>query len=149
MFQAKISTQIQISASPSEVWRILTNFQDYPNWNPFLTEVSGTLAKGQQLKINAGGMRFQPKVLRLETARELQWIGHLFFAGLFDGKHHFLLKANPDGSTQFTHSEDFSGILIPLFRGKLLRDTQANFEKMNQALKSVAEGKSSQTLISK
>ncbi|MFK8102600.1 MAG: SRPBCC family protein [Saprospiraceae bacterium] len=141
MFQAKISTQIQIKASPGAVWDVLTNFQEYPNWNPFLTEVSGTLAKGESLKINAGGMRFKPKILRLETSRELQWLGHLFFTGLFDGTHHFLLNENSDGSTQFIHCENFSGILIPLFRGKLLRDTKNNFEKMNRALKNLVEQK--------
>lgn len=44
----EITTQITIDESPNEVWKVLTNFKEYPNWNPFIKEISGEVAKGKK-----------------------------------------------------------------------------------------------------
>ncbi len=37
----EIKTEILISASPEKVWAILNDFGNYPNWNPFITSLTG------------------------------------------------------------------------------------------------------------
>ena len=32
----EIKTEILIKASPQIVWSILTDFENYPHWNPFI-----------------------------------------------------------------------------------------------------------------
>ena len=36
-----ISTKVRIHASPRRVWDVLMDFEKYPEWNPFVIEISG------------------------------------------------------------------------------------------------------------
>ena len=40
-----------VTGTPSKekVWSILTDFEKYPTWNPFLVSIKGELAKGKKL----------------------------------------------------------------------------------------------------
>ena len=141
MAQKEIKTSIHISAPPEIVWEVLTAFSDYENWNPFITNVEGDFIVGEKVKINAGGMKFKPKVLVYDTNQEVKWVGKLFLKGLFDGEHSFVLIDNGDGSTTFRHEESFSGILVGLFKKKLDTETTQGFIDMNNRLKALAEAK--------
>lgn len=130
-----ITTTIDLPATPSEAWAVLTDFAAYPDWNPFITKASGNWAVGNTVAITAGGMSFQPRVLNFTPSSELRWKGKLFFNGLFDGEHYFLLSENPDGTTALEHGERFSGLLVPAFRRKLETETKAGFIAANEALR--------------
>ncbi len=41
-----LHTEIQIEADPAEVWAVLTDFDRYPDWNPFLVDVRGDAEPG-------------------------------------------------------------------------------------------------------
>ena len=139
---ASIHTSINIAATPAQVWTVFSDFEAYPNWNPFLAEISGEIEVGNTIKINAAGMKFSPEVLVYQEEEALEWIGRLLFKGIFDGRHYFRLHANSDGTTTFEQGEYFSGFLIPIFKGKMLNQTKANFEAMNAKLKEIVETKS-------
>lgn len=140
MGKKEIKTSIEIQAPPEIVWKVLTNFQEYKNWNPFLKSIEGDVAVGNKIKINAGGTTFRPTVLVFDENRELRWIGRLLFKGVFDGEHKFIILDNGDSTTTFKHEEDFNGFIVPLLAGKLDVEVQQAFEAMNQKLKEVAEG---------
>ena len=36
----EIKTEILINATPEKVWSILTSFDNYPNWNPFIKSIT-------------------------------------------------------------------------------------------------------------
>jgi hypothetical protein len=57
--------------------------------------------------------------------------------GLFDGEHYFLMKPMTSG-TEFSHGEQFSGILVPFFSSTLAA-TEQGFRDMNERLKQRAE----------
>lgn len=139
MAKKEIKTTIQISASPQKVWEILTSFDNYPNWNPFIKYVKGDFLVGEKVKINAGGMKFQPKILVFDREKEIRWIGKLLVNGLFDGEHIFKIIENGDGTVTFKHEERFSGILVSLFAKKLDSETRSGFEQMNIKLKEMSE----------
>ena len=42
----EIKTEILINATPEKVWTILTNFDNYPNWNPFIKSIKGEVKVG-------------------------------------------------------------------------------------------------------
>lgn len=139
-----ISTQINIKSSPDKVWTVLTNFKNYPNWNPFIQSIEGEVAIGKRFNAviqapNNKAMKFSPKVLVFDTNREFKWLGHLLIKGLFDGEHRFQLVANSNGSTTFIQSEKFTGILVPLFKSMLEKDTLLGFQLMNNKLKELCE----------
>ncbi|HTO15745.1 MAG TPA: SRPBCC domain-containing protein [Edaphocola sp.] len=140
----EIKTEILINAKPEKIWSILTNFDNYPNWNPFIKSIKGEVKVGNKITARieppeAKGMTFKPKILTFETNKELKWLGHLLFAGLFDGEHKFELIDNKNGTTTFRQSEKFKGILVPLFKKQLDNNTKKGFEEMNKKLKELAE----------
>lgn len=140
----EIKTEILINATPQKVWAILTNFEKYPDWNPFIKSIKGEVKTGNNITVRieppgASGMTFKPKVLTWETHKEFKWLGRLLFTGFFDGEHKFELIDNRNGTTTLIQSEIFKGILVPLFKKQLDNNTRKGFEEMNKKLKELAE----------
>jgi hypothetical protein len=135
----KIETQILINATPEKIWNILTAFENYPHWNPFIKSLTGDVQVGNKIKVVVPGMNFTPTILAFEKNNELRWLGHLLFKGVFDGEHFFKLIDNKNGTTTFIHGEHFKGFLVPLFKKKLEGETARGFEEMNRKLKVEAE----------
>lgn len=135
----QINTSITINASKEKIWKTLTDFKKYPEWNSFIKSVTGEVKVGNQIQIKLQGMTFKPIVLTFKENTELKWFGHLWFKGLFDGEHKFKLTDNGNGTTNFEQSENFSGILVKLFAKSLDKDTKNGFEQMNKELKLRAE----------
>ena len=139
-----ISTQIVIHASPEKIWSVLTDFQAYPSWNPFIKSISGTPMEGKKITARLEppgqkGMTFHPRVLEFEANKKFRWLGHFGIPGLFDGEHSFELLSNADGTTTFHQSEKFHGILVPLLKKMLDVNTLDGFRQMNEALKKRTE----------
>ncbi len=139
-----IRTEIQITAPPDRVWRLLTDFASYPQWNPFIRRATGKPREGAKLEVylqpsGARGMTFRPRVLKAEPDRELRWLGHFLIPGLFDGEHIFTIEPLEAGHVRFVQREIFTGLLVPLFMRWLEKDTQRGFVEMNLALKVRAE----------
>ncbi|HEV8643374.1 MAG TPA: SRPBCC domain-containing protein, partial [Methylomirabilota bacterium] len=63
----------------------------------------------------------------------------LLIPGIFDGEHRFVIEPLPNGQVRVQQSERCRGVLVPLFRGSLDRDTKRGFQEMNVALKRQAE----------
>jgi hypothetical protein len=138
-----ISTEIVINAPASRVWSILTRFDRYPVWNPFILSIEGRPEVGARLKVKIAppgqsAMIFRSRVLAATPNRELRWLGRLLLPGFFDGEHLFKLKPRKAGC-QFLHSEKFSGLLVMIAGSKMLQNTEQGFKAMNEALKSRAE----------
>lgn len=142
MFKNQIETSIKISSTANKIWKELTNFDEYKNWNPSIIDISGELGKNKTIKIvvkiDEKTMIFKPIVLECEENKELRWLGKLLFNGIFDGEHYFLIKENIDETYTFIQGERFSGILISFF-GKMILKTKKGFEAMNQELKKRVE----------
>lgn len=134
-----ITTQITIAAPIHEVWKVLMNTKDYPEWNPFVKELNGDLVEGKKITVALPGMKFKPTVEVVHENKEFRWQGHLLFRGVFDGQHQFLLEAISDNQTLFTHQEHFKGILVPFMKKMLEGDTKSGFIAMNEALKARVE----------
>ncbi len=140
----RLNTSIEIDASAERVWSLLMDFPAYPCWNPFIRSIEGNATAGELLSIfiqppGARGMRFRPKVLAIELKREIRWKGKLLMPRLFDGEHYFKLEPKSSGGLVFHHCEEFSGLLVPLFRSSLDDSTKQGFIAMNKALKQEAE----------
>jgi len=138
----KIETDIIINASEKTVWNILTDFQLFSAWNPFIKKIEGNLEKGQTLKttliLNGKENHFTPTVTSLEEGKHFEWLGTLPL-NMFNGRHYFKLEKIDAHKTRLIHGETFTGwahSLILLLVGK---NTKLGFEAMNGALKKRAE----------
>ncbi len=136
----KIKTEILINAPIKEIWSVLMDFKNYANWNPFIKFIA---LNNNDLEVivkpvNSKEMTFKPKIITNNENSEFRWKGKLLVKGLFDGEHFFILQKIDETSTKFTHGENFSGLLIPLFK-KTLENTKNGFILMNNALKQKCE----------
>ena len=139
----EIETTVEIDARPGAVWRVLTDFPAYGEWNPFIRSIAGNAQEGERLTVRleppgSRWMTIRPTVLAAEPDRELRWKGRLVVPGLFDGEHSFRIEPIDGQRSRFVHGERFTGILVGFFKG-VLPKTEAGFEEMNAALKRVVE----------
>jgi hypothetical protein len=141
----EIITEIEITASPSRVWKVLTDFEKHSDWNPFMTKVSGRAVEGEKVEVTlpnpeGGTMVITPTILLVEDEKELRWLGKTE-GDKFNGEHSFILKPTSQGSVRFIHSEKFTGSMVPMLEGWLDTAVRKHFEEMNKALKDRAEAK--------
>ena len=140
----QLRAEIDIHATAERVWQILTDFDAYPDWNPFLVRASGTPRRGERLNlrmqpVGGRGMTFRPTVIEASPGRRLRWLGRLLAPGIFDGEHSFTIEAVGEGTVRLIQEERFRGILVPLLWRSLQRRTLPAFEQMNLALRKRAE----------
>jgi hypothetical protein len=148
--EKEIFTEIEINASPSKVWQILTDFENYPTWNPFIKKISGIPARNEKLEVHmpdprGGTMVFTPDVLVAEKDRELRWLGRSE-GDVFNGEHRFLIEPietnnNNNNKVHFMQSEKFTGSMVASLEGWLDTAVKQNFEDMNRALKQRVENR--------
>ena len=138
-----IHTEIGIGAPAAKVWDILAAIDKWPEWNPF-ARASGRLEVGERLEVQItppgkSPMIFRPTVVKLEPGRELRWLGHLGFKGVFDGEHGFRVVPEDVGRCRFEQFETFRGLLVAPILWKVEASTRVGFEAMNRMLKRRAE----------
>lgn len=139
----RIASEVQINARPEEVWAVLTDFERFHEWNPFLVQATGRAEPGERLmlrfRLPNGGreMVFKPTVLTSEPHRLLRWRGRLGLPGVFDGLHSFELTPR-EGVTHVLQSETFTGALVPV-TGSVIRQSEVGFGMLTDALKKRVE----------
>ena len=136
----ELRTEIEIDAPIEKVWRALTDFASFPEWNPFIRRIKGTPTIGSRLEVTLGAsgtkpMTFRPRVLNVVPNRELRWLGRLGLPRLFDGEHIFELVPLGPNRTRFVQRERFRGLFVPFLATSLDRDARRGFEEMNRALR--------------
>ncbi len=141
---SNIRTTLTIAAPPERVWAVLTDFAAYPQWNTVISKARADLREGGEIrfriKIEASPqLGFTARFLRCVPGRELAWRGGApLVPALAWGHHYFKLTPVGDG-TEFTHGEDFGGLLALIMHGPILARVTRTYEGFNRALKARAE----------
>lgn len=141
----RIRTEHFIPAPPGAVWKVLTDFAAFHEWNPLNIAAEGEARLGAKVRMRFINPARPGKtvdqtvtVTTFEPERKLGWRGHVPL--LFDGRHSFERHAEGEG-TRLVHGEEMRG-LIPLTfsRARIERDFVPAYERMNRALEArVAE----------
>ena len=137
----EVRTEIEINADPEKVWKILTDFEKYDHWNPFIKRIIGQAKEGNKIEIHIetpGGKnrKYGPEVTKVEHEHELRWLGKSL---LLNGEHIFTIERLQAGRVKFVHRELFDGLLTSIFGKSLDTDVKQGFDEMNRALKEKAE----------
>jgi hypothetical protein len=145
MFRRQIVTYIDIQASPEEVWRHLTDFAAYTEWNPFIAGIEGEARAGSRLTVTmhlqrGKAMVFRPSVKAAEPGKKLVWQGRTIMPGLLDSEHSFVIEDKGDGTCRFVQSESFTGFLVPYLPRSMAEQTTLGFDLLNKVLKERVEG---------
>ena len=138
-------TEFEIDASAEQVWTVLTDFGRYPDWNPSLPSISGELREGAHVSLVLGMPgRPNPKVtatLQEITPNErLRWHGNVGTDRVFAGDREFAIETLGENRVRFTHVENVTGLLAPVFELLMGTSVQRSHDEFNEALKRRSEG---------
>lgn len=134
------SATTTVAAPPAVLWAILIDAPRFPEWDPNLDHIEGTIALGNALKVftkQSPGRAFPVTVRVFEPDRGMTWSGGMPL-GLFKGERTFTLVPQSDGGTVFTLKEVFSGLLSPLIV-RTIPDLDPVFAAFAAGLKQRAE----------
>ena len=139
-----IRSAIEIRAPLETVWGVLTDFAAYPDWNPHIRRVLGTVKQGARIALHTqppGGRMIvmRPTVISWEPPNELRWRSTFLTGRLFTGEHGFRLEPTATDRVRFVQDETFSGLLVPLYSRLRLPRTRRGFDDTNEALRDRAE----------
>ena len=139
-----LRTEIIIQSTREKIWNILTDFNTYGEWNPFITEISGNMKVGEELKVTMSiegraPSTFKPIVLSVVENAKICWRGKLISPAIFQGTHYFTLEEIEAGKIRFEHGEIFKGVFAGMILSRIGEQTREGFEKMNLALKEKTE----------
>jgi len=129
-----------INASPETIWALLTDVPNWPDWNPTVTNVEGTIALNEKITVHAKispNRAFPVMVSEFIPPERMVWSSNMPL-GIFKGVRTFTLTQQPDGTVLFAMQEVFTGWLSFLIT-RFIPDLQPDFEKFALALKQRAE----------
>lgn len=136
----EFSSTVSINATPEQIWAVMTDAAAFPEWEPNVTKVEGTIAAGQKITVHtkiSPNQAFPVTVSEFIPGQKMTWTGGMPL-GLFKGERTFTLTPQGDGSTQVTTREVFSGLLKPIM-SRMIPDLTESFEQFAQGLKNRAE----------
>ncbi len=134
----EVKTEVFINRPVDEVWGVISNINAWKEWNPTVLIAEGNSSIGSKLNItiNGNGKRnanYQPIVIESDAPKFFRWRAKMKAEFLFKNDRVFKLEKR-DGGTFLVHSEEFSGLMVPLMWGMLEDFTRESLETMNKSL---------------
>lgn len=134
VFQAN---EILIQASPDRVWAVLTDINQWSNWNPKISwamlEEAPRVGAKFNWKINGASIR---SILHtVNTNRAFGWSGVTFGGSAI---HNWYLE-HKNGSTLVKVEESMEGWLVALFKKKMNKDLASDMVFWLEQLKNKSE----------
>jgi hypothetical protein len=144
-----IESEITVDASEETVWDVLTDFDSYSRWNPFITQASGEARVGSalalQLKPPGGELRsVEPEVSIVKEDRKIRWQYRTYLPGVADREYEAIIEPLDDGQVRVIQRTRFEGVLAPFV--DVARE-EIGLDLMAEALKKRAEEATPGTVI--
>jgi hypothetical protein len=107
-----------VDASKPEVWAVLTNFDDYDQWNPVITSAAGEPVVGAELDLELTLPGHDPEELDAEVLivrgdRKLRWQDRLVVPGVRDFEYEFIIQPVEPGRVVVVQLLRSEGLLAP------------------------------------
>src|SRR3972149_9642522 len=118
-FRLEYSAGINIKAKPHRVWELMTNAGDFPRWNSTIKSIEGTIAAGKTIKLVAtisAGRVFNLNIIEFLPEKRMVWRDG---GAMFKGVRTYTMEPKPDGTTDFTMAEVYTGLMLPMIAGSL------------------------------
>lgn len=127
-------SEIVIDADISEVWEVLTDMENYTNWNPVMSLKQGNFQEGEKVVYNfvqdAENTYDVPvKVLKIETEKLINQKGGYPFILTYN--HKYILE-NLGEQTKVIIDEEYRGIGVNFWNPQKVENA---YQRINEALK--------------
>ncbi|MEM7273991.1 MAG: SRPBCC domain-containing protein [Actinomycetota bacterium] len=130
----------KINAPVETVWALLGDASTWKSWNPTIISIDGTIAVGQKVALVSTlnpKRTFKLSVTEVAPNQRMVWSDGMPL-GLFKGERTYTV-AEQDGTTIFTMTEEYTGLLAGLIT-KSIPDMTDSFAEFAAGLKEAAEG---------
>ena len=139
-----LTTDIEIAATPQQVWDVLIDIPAWETWNQAIRKSRGKVAVGEKLSITmqtSGGKRgpsYRPVIMEIEPPNYFRWRAKMWGGLMLTNDKVFRLEEIARG-TRLLHTELLSGFMV-LTSWKVFRDGMPLFlNRMNRSLKEQVE----------
>ena len=137
----EIYSDVEVKAGPGVVWDVITGFDNFPDWNPFITNCSGDLTEGStlEMKLSPPGsdeIAVSSKVVSAMAPKEFRWSAG---GPLFNSEHVTTIQPIGDQRVRVVQRGMYSGLLTP-FKGGQIDKIKQGMDAMNEAIVKQAEG---------
>jgi hypothetical protein len=131
------ASQVEIAASPEDVWTVLTEFEQWPSWNPDVRSLSirGAVAEGTEFRWKAGPGTITSTIRRVEAPYLIAWTGKTLGIKAI----HFWWLEPRDGTTFVRTEESFEGVMARVFRRSLQKALDNSLDAGLRCLKAEVE----------
>ncbi|MEM9075396.1 MAG: SRPBCC domain-containing protein [Bacteroidota bacterium] len=137
-FSRETTITAEIKADANLIWKVLTDSENYPEWNSTIISFKGKIAPNEKIILKSTldeKREFKLKVKEYVPNHKLVW-------GDANGKRTFLIELVALGRVHFTMHEKIGGIMFPLY-AKMIPSFDENFEQFVKDLKTKVESKKS------
>ena len=134
-FSRTTSVSIEIMATPATIWSLLTNAEQFPQWNSTVISIEGSIEEGNKIKLKSTldpSRTFKLKVKEMLKEEKMIW-------GDAMGKRTYTLSPSGKG-VLFSMTEKIGGPIFPLFANKI-PSFDESFEQFAADLKKAAENR--------
>lgn len=144
LFARSIEASADIDAPIEQVWQILTDFESYPDWNPFTVSVETRFEPGRPVIMEVALM--PPKTMRqvefinvIEAPRRIAWGYVMGHRSILQANRYQILEPLAEGRCRYRTVDYFSGTMVPLMMATMGNKVKAGFEGVARGLKARAE----------
>ena len=130
--------EITINAAPEKVWKTLIEMGEYPNWNPTMELLEGSVQEGNKVKYRFTqdentSSEIEATVVEIIPSTLLNQKGGIPLVLTFD--HKYVLESTGD-STQVIIHEEYRGIGVNFWNPQPVEEA---YKRLNIALKNRVE----------
>lgn len=139
-----VFTEIEINASPKEVWSVLTDWNKLKDWSSSFIGIStNKINKGEKFvsyfknPFTGGAIEFEHVCLDYEEGRKFAWSGDII--GKTHDHHIYSVEPTPEGTTLFRQEDGLHGPRSRLLNFLAEHHMMSIYKKFNKELKARVE----------
>jgi len=135
----KCSKTITINARSKRVWEVLTNINNWANWQTDISipKLQGELKQGTTFVWKTGGVKINSTLHTVNPYKQFGWTGKTF--GMF-AIHNWALTEN-EGKTIVTVEESMEGFFAILLKKPFNKNLEKGMQRWLALLKTACESK--------
>jgi hypothetical protein len=129
--------EIMINASSETIWKLLTDINNWTNWNPNVSEskLEGAIESGVSFRWKSGGTAILSTLQDIEPEQKISWKGKVIGTQAI---HIWTIEPRENGVLVRTE-ESFEGWLVRLLRGSMQKMLDTSLVAWLDHLKHKAE----------